>query len=464
MGERRILVPHFVQGRLVRGADTEYESRDLGASFATPKLNLDELVWSRSELPPAFDVPVAEIVDYLVETGQRLDLDRNEFLQEALESMVEVNPLGRRILENCYRDLGNFLDRGLLEFELDQTVGRDAVDGWRAVREPSGRLSRVRAFPPRIVHILAGNGPGVAAITIGRGALTKGVHLLKMPSNDLFTVTAILRTMRQIDPTHPVLRSFSAAYWRGGDARVESILYRPQYFDKIVAWGGDAAIRHVVKYLGPGFELISFDPKVSMSLVGREAFASEETLREVAVRAASDVSLLNQDACTASRHQFVEGSTEEVDRYCALLAEELAVDRRYGAGRGPATPLEIRDETEVLRQMEPVYRVFGGYNGEGLVVRSDEPVDFHPTAKTVNVVPVDDLASAVRFASVATQTVGVYPASRKTALRDALAAAGVQRVVPLGGAMDGSGFGLPHDAMYPVHRFVRWVTDEGATD
>jgi hypothetical protein len=464
MSARRISVSHVVQGRLVQGSDTEHASRDLGASFATPKLDLDALVWPRSQLPPASAVPVAEVVDLLVETGQRLDLDRNEFLQEALASMVEVNPLGHRILENCYRDLGQFLDRGLLEFEIDQTLGRDAIDGWRAVREPNGRISRVRAFPPRIVHVLAGNGPGVAALTIGRAALTKGVHLLKLPSNDLFTATAILRTMSQIDPTHPVVRSFSAAYWRGGDERVESILYRSQYFDKLVAWGGEAAIRHAVKYLGPGFELITFDPKVSMSLIGREAFASDETLRAVAALAAADVSLLNQDACTASRHQFVEAGTADVDRYCALLAEELAIDRRYGAGRGPTTPPELRDATEVLREMEPLYRVFGGYDGRGLVVRSDEPVDFHPTAKTVNVVPVDSLADAVPFASVATQTVGVYPASRKTALRDALASAGVQRVVPLGGAMEGSGFGLPHDAMYPVHRFVRWVADEGATD
>jgi hypothetical protein len=346
---------------------------------------------------------------------------------------------------------------------VEQTL-RGASDAWQPVREPSGRLTRVRAFPPRIVHVLAGNGPGVAAITIGRGALTKGVHLLKLPSNDLYTATAILRTMAQIDPKHPVLRSFSAAYWRGGDERVESILYRSQYFDKLVAWGGEAGIRHAVRYLGPGFELMTFDPKISMSMIGHEAFASEETLREVARLAASDVSLLNHDACTASRHQYVEGSEEEVDRYCALLAEALAVDTRYGAGQGPATPLEIREEAEVLREMAPTYGVFGAFDGRGLVIRSDEPVDFHPTAKTVNVIPVDSLDDAIGHATVATQTVGVYPASRKTQLRDRLAACGVQRLVPIGGALDGSGFGLPHDAMYPVHRMMRWVADEGATD
>ena len=33
---------------------------------------------------------------------------------------------------------------------------------------------------------------------------------------------------------------------RGGDAKVEGLLFRPQFFDKLVAWGGDAAIRSKV--------------------------------------------------------------------------------------------------------------------------------------------------------------------------------------------------------------------------
>ena len=74
--------------------------------------------------------------------------------------------------------------------------------------------------------------------------------------------------------------------------------------------------------------------------------------------------------------------------------------------------------------MQPHYRVWGGYEGRGLVIRSEEPVDFHPDGRVVNVVPVDSLAAAVHRANVATQTVGVYPPSRKAELRDALAAAG----------------------------------------
>jgi hypothetical protein len=95
-----------------------------------------------------------------------------------------------------------------------------------------------------------------------------------------------------------------------------------------------------------------------------------------------------------------------------------------------------------------------------LVIRSEEPVDFHPDGRVVNVVPVASLDEAVHHANVATQTVGVFPASRKVALRNALAAAGAQRVVALGQAAMFE-TGISHDGFYPLQRFVRWVNDEG---
>ncbi|WP_241991704.1 acyl-CoA reductase [Paraburkholderia sp. RAU2J] len=413
---------------------------------------------------PAFDLPIAQVIDFLVELGPRLHLDKNPLMQQALESMVEVSPLGRRILENCYRDIPNLFARSVIEDELRISLGdASVIDGWMP-RMLRGRPSRLRAFPPRLVHILAGNSPMVAAMTVMRAALTKGVHLLKLPSNDLFTATAILRTMAEIDLEHPLTQSFSAAYWRGGDENVESILYRPQYFDKLVVWGGESAVRHAMRYAGPGLELVAFDPKVSISLIGREAFASDELLREVARAGAADVQSFNQDACNASRYQFIEGDEDDVDRYCEHLATALGEDFRYGDGQGPVVPGDIREAVDVLREMEPIYRVFGGYDGKGLVIRSDELVDFHPICKTVNVIPVKSLRDATRFATVATQTVGIYPPHRVVEVRDALACAGVQRMVTLGESISDGVGGYPHDGMFPIHRFMKWISEEAGTD
>src|SRR5690606_24459863 len=124
----------------------------------------------------------------------------------------------------------------------------------------------------------------------------------------LLTATAILRVMARTAPDHPVVRSFSAAYWRGGDVAVESVLFRPQFFDKLAAWGGAQTIENAVQYIGPGFELIAFDPKNSISMIGRELLAPGSDLHAVAAAAATDATIYNQEACLASRFHFVEGS------------------------------------------------------------------------------------------------------------------------------------------------------------
>jgi hypothetical protein len=113
----------------------------------------------------------------------------------------------------------------------------------------------------------------------------------------------------------------------------------------------------------------------------------------------------------------------------------------------------------VLRQLEPDYRVWGEYDGSGLVVRSDDPVDFYPDHRTVNVVRLGHVGDVLRHVDIATQTVGVYPPALKAEWRDRLVGAGVDRVVDLGSDTTGGtgGLGLPHDGMMPLQRLVRWI-------
>ena len=287
-----------------------------GARFTTPKLDLDRLVWLRTQPGPAFDMPLAEIMDILVATGQWLTADPKGWVSEALDLPSRSSPLPRDVLETSYAGLGAHVRRPA-QHGIPGAAGtrRRGRGGWLARGGHTLATARVgvRAFPPRLVHIIAGNAPGVAAQTVIRGALTKGVHLIKIPSNDLFTATAILRAMSAVAPGHPLAQSFSAVYWRGGDVQVEGRLFRAQYFDKLVAWGGESTIRTAQKYIGPGFELVSFDPKTSISMIGREAFVRGNWRTP---RRAADATVMNQQACVSSRVQFIEG-VEQIDRFCA---------------------------------------------------------------------------------------------------------------------------------------------------
>jgi hypothetical protein len=450
--------PHFIQGVVVEGDAIRHRSRDLGVDFTTPAIDLDAIVLPRSQLPPLLDIKLSEIIDFLVEVGERLHLDRNPYLQECLEYIAATNPLPRRVVENLYREAPLYLSRQMLESMVESNFAhREALDGWVEKVDLNGSKLAIRAFPPRIVHMLAGNAPAGFIASIAQGAIVKGVNLFKMPSSDPFTTVAVLRTMADIDPSHPVVRSMTAVYWQGGEEAIERTLYRPQYFDKIVAWGGGPAINNVIKYLGPGIQLVSFDPKSSISMIGREAFGSEETMDDVAERLAVDTTVFNQEACLASRFVFVEAG-RQIEAFCAKLVDRLGVDRDYASAVAQPLPSDVREEVEVMSAMGEL-KTFGGFDGRGLVILSDTPVNFQPSNKTSNVVMVDSLDDAIRYVNVATQTIGVYPYERKVALRDRLAAAGAQRLCRLGTA-NAHALGSPHDAMYPLQRLVHWMADD----
>ena len=451
--------PHFIRGTLVEDDAVRHRSRDLGADFTTPAIDLDAIVMPRAQLPPLLDIKLSEIIDFLVEVGERLHLDRNPYLQECLEYIAATNPLPRRVVENLYREVPLYLNRQLLESMVESNFAhREALDGWIERTDPHGSKLAVRAFPSRIVHMLAGNAPAGCVASIAQGAIVKAVNLFKMPSSDPFTTVAVLRTMADIDPSHPVVASMTAVYWPGGNEAIERTLYRPQFFDKIVAWGGGPAINNVIRYLGPGIQLVSFDPKSSISMIGREAFDTDETMDDAAERLALDTTVFNQEACLASRFVYVEGERPQIETFCAKLVERLGVDRQYASAVAQPLSADVREEVEVMSAMGDL-TVFGGFDGRGLVILSSEPVNFHPSNKTSNVVTVDSLDDAIRYVNVATQTIGIYPYQRKTRLRDRLAAAGAQRLCRLGTA-NAHALGSPHDAMYPLQRLVHWMADD----
>jgi len=457
-----IPVDHFVRGRVVTGGAVRHESRDLGVAFATPEINLDELVTPRSELAPLLETPTADIIDFLVACGERLVLEENVFLQEAAERIVATNPLPRRVIENLFRVARLRLTKEALWCSIESNFAHpDVLDGWIERTDFHGQRASLRAFPPRMIHMLAGNSPTGCISSIAQGALVKATNVFKMPSSDPFTCVAMLKTMAEVDPDHPVVHSMSAVYWRGGDERIERALYRPQYFDRIVAWGGGDAINNVIKYLGPGLQLVSFDPKSSISMIGQEGFASDAVIEHIAEATAADVAVFNQEACLASRFIFVEGERDGIEKFCSRLQERLGVDRPTASEVAHPLPVETREEIEMLQLMDDECSMWGQADGRGLVILTPAPVDFNPGSKTANVVPVESLEDAIRYVNVATQTIGIYPPERKTALRDRLASAGAQRVVRLGGAAKHVEGG-PHDAMFPLQRFVHWMSDEDA--
>lgn len=471
-------IPIIARGRIIMpGADAvEFRGRG-GATFRAPDPHAhihDLVLGNPGLLADLMETPVRQIVELLVELGKRMRLDDNPYLQESFALALKAGGLSEPVLRGVYDGLPALFDGTALTATAENTIGIRYLDGW--VPAPGeGAHCRVRAVGTRQLHITAGNVPVVAALTIARGVLTKSDVLIKSPSNDPLTANAIARTLIALDADHPVTKHVAVGYWKGGDEEMDRQIVRTSRIDKITAWGGMASVKHIQKFLSPGIDLTAFNPKFSMSVIGREALTSEAAMDEAATGIAVIAGFYNQTACANTRIVYIESGTDD-----ASLEKVVALGRRIVEAFKTLPPVmstpaqgrnrDLEAEMEAVEMEEEFYHVEGDTLTGGIIVsRFPDRVDFYDQLnnRVVNLVPVENLLDVVKYCDDTTQTVGIYPESLRDRLLDPFALAGVQRLVPLEGGDPMQIFhdmhtlppGMPHDGIEPLRRSVRWVID-----
>lgn len=464
-------VPLFLRGRVITDDLVPFHTRIGASQFQAPEMSkyVEHLpLKSPGQMSDLYEVSFDEILDVLAALGDALNFETNTHLQEAYEASLVANVLPAEMLKNSYRFLPPLFSRANVTEIADTQVGLAYLNGWVPHTLSDGRELRVRAFGSRVLHIPAGNGGLVSAVTILRSVITRSDVIIKAPSNDPLTAIAIARTLADVAPDHPITRHLAVGYWKGGDLAVEETLYQPHHIEKIVAWGGLASVRHVTRYIQPGLELIALDPKRSATIIGAEAFTDDETLHEVARRAAIDIGVANQEGCANARVIYALTGTDaaglaNANRLGELIYREL-VRLPAVVSTAPRYPdRELLDHVEASRMAEDFYRVVGGEQREGAIVVSqiDEPVDYSPmlSGRVANIVPVDSIDKVTVAVNAYTQTIGIYPESLKRRLRDTLPLFGAQRLTSLGYACSVA-LAMPQDAIEPIRRMCKWIVDE----
>lgn len=468
-------IPLIIRGKVIDDHLIEFEGRRGDMTFLAPDVTefLDELPLKDPTLMSDMyeELTFTDIVDYLDELSKRLDPKDNAYMQQAYELSCITSGLTPEILWEAYSSqIPALLKADNVREVAEKRIGIATLDGWTRHDLNDGRIAHTRPFGARCAHVTAGNSPSVAGITVLWNCITRGDAVIKSPSNDPLTSLGIGRTMIDMAPDHPLTKHYSVAYWKGGNADFESEFYSPENFEKVVAWGGFSSMKHITRYLQPGLELIAMDPKLSATIIGQEAFESDETMRRVARLIAQDFGVVNQEACSSARVINVQSGTDKaglarLDQLAEYTYEALQQLLPSVSGPHPNFNQELKDEISEARK-SPFYHVVGGEGNLGAVIVSHipDPVDFAPllSGRVANFVPCDDLEEALDRITIHTQTIGIYPESLKPLYRDRLAFMGGQRIVSLGNHLTIS-TSLPHDAMEPVRRLCRWINDEDFT-
>jgi hypothetical protein len=222
-----------------------------------------------------------------------------------------------------------------------------------------------------------------------------------------------------------------------------------------VVWGSPETVASVLSRT-PLTRTVSLNPRYGISFIGREAF--EGNLEEAAARAAADVTIYDQKACTASLVQYVEGGPEQAEAYARALAQALhAQDVKTPGFTAPSAAGRVK------RMRRGRYAGASWYindndgsytSGVGVVPGEFDILD-HPMCRLAVVRPVPSLDDALKYLSQHVSTAGVYPEARRLELRDRMLARGVSNVLPLGQC--GRVYpGMPHDGMLALHELVDW--------
>lgn len=465
------IAPMIIRGELITDNLIEIGGRGGNLLFRTPDARhyLDRLpLGNPTRLADLYQLSFEDILDYAGALAEALDFAKNRHMQEACELSYLTAPATPSLVRATYLGLPRMLDRDAIIEATESSVGIRYLEGWVGQRLDDGTDLEVRCFGARTLHIVAGNSPGLSLLSILRNMILRSDAIIKAPSNDPFTAAAIARTMLEMAPDHPLTRHLTVAYWKGGDQALEQKLYRPEHIEKIVAWGGFSAMRHVTQYIQPGLELISLDPKRSASIIGAQTFACEENLREAAQRLACDIGAANQTGCVNARVVYVQSGTDDdglarLNRFGQLVYDAmLALPNSISTKPKRYSP-ELKAHLDALQLDEDWYRVIGGRDGEGAIIVSQLP-DTVPFAtqlddRTANLVPVDSVDEILAAVDASTQTVGIYPESLKNELKDCLPLYGAQRIVSLGYAV-ALKWAAPQDAIEPLRRMGKWISNQ----
>jgi hypothetical protein len=429
-----------------------------------------------------FSLPVDEVLRYVGELRDVLRGGRDALRSAARRAGASM-PLDERLLTLAFDLVPSLLDPEALGEAIDrelggaQVPGRRYLDGWVEVgakphRGANARLAeriyglsgnhsnphrpRVRAIPTRQLHVTAGNAPLLPLVSFLRGVATKGALVVKSPAEATAVCALLAMAIAALDPDHPVARHTSLVYWKGGDTAFENVLFAPGAFDRVVVWGSPETVESV-RARAAHAKTVFLNPRYGLSLIGAGTFP--DRVSEAASLAASDSTIANQQACTASLVHYVEGSEEQALLYCRKLQEALA---RWGEHVPHALPPSVLGKLRMLRRgafLQGTWFTNGtGPDIDSAVIYMRQELDLadHPASRCVVVRRVDRIEDAFRFLNGAVSTVGVFPADLIEGVRDEIASRGVSNIFPLG-EVELAYAGMPHDGMRILSELVSWA-------
>lgn len=236
--------------------------------------------------------------------------------------------------------------------------------------------------PPLVGHVIAGNTPLLAWVSILRALLMRSASLVKLPSSPAGRWGRLfLRSLAVLSPA--VAECITLFQWQGGTRGLDAALCGS--VDLVLAYGGDdtlASLRALCPLTTP---FVGYGHRVSFGLVSVGA-----NVEEAAWGFAQDVLLYDQGGCLSPHTIYVEGESTDAEAFGAQLAAALAktVSLFPLEARSPQAAMQV-SEARLLARMEADTQIWEGSDLRWTVIaRPYSTFALSPTYGVVSVQPI----------------------------------------------------------------------------
>ena len=348
-------------------------------------------------------------------------------------------------------DLLPLLSRESLENKLHIELG-EAPFAPRDMARTTARLAPLGT----LLHVAAGNMPGLPVYSVVEGLLTGNVNLLKLPRRDKGLSLAALKLLTDQAPDlAPFIYAFDLP-----SSDQKTLARLAGLCDGVVTWGGEGAVAGIRALAPAGCKLIEWGHRL-----GFVYLSGQPTEGELAALARHIITT-GQRLCSSCQTIFLNeenwGAGEAFCRRFLPILEAAAAQNRLKWGGAQAS---LSGYTALLERIVDKKatneRLFSG-KGCSLVLRPDRELELSPMEGNVwvKLLPARDLLLTLRRQRGRLQTAGlICPAEEREGLTDLLIRAGVTRVTRAGSLSD-TFPGEGHDGEYPLRRYTRIVDVE----
>ncbi len=459
-------------------SEVRWQSLSFGAGADTVEVSVPQLTpeqlralaahvraQGRSQLRP---LPVSQIIAVIDRAIARL-LDANDPYRQQLDALLpRISGFDAEMVRlglNAY--LKTFRAPQLQRFVAEDFTNPKLLDEF----QPRAKGGMARALGPELlVHVWAGNVPGLPLWSLVCGLLVKAPAIGKVASAEPLFASVFARLLAEVEPR--LAGVLAIVSFKGGDTASERALFAEA--DTVLAYGGNDSLTALRAQVPVSTRFLPHGHKLSVGLVS--AAALDVAHAPATARAAAlDVVRYEQQGCYSPHTYYVaRGGRVTPREFAQQLAGELAALQHKFARR--TLTLEEAASVAGWRQGQELQ----GFAGAGVellgdaqaawcVAYAEQASALRPGAlnRTVQVQAVDHLEDTLPLLAAqreVLQTVGLAAAPQELqALAEGLGAAGATRVCALG-QMTAPEAGWHHDGRFSLLDLVRMVELEQSAE